>query len=106
MTVFRRLNWEMLGAYGIHTSVFPSAHCSGAFCAPFAMRLALPEKQWVWRFLSVMAVLIATATVYGRYHYLADAAAGLAIAVAAIGVAWFLENRRRSALAVGGLGSG
>jgi membrane-associated phospholipid phosphatase len=47
-----------------------------------------------------MAVMIATATVYGRYHYLADAVAGLAIAVAAIGVAWFIENRRRSVLAV------
>jgi membrane-associated phospholipid phosphatase len=106
MTVFRQLNWKMLGAYGIHTSVFPSAHCSGAFCAAFAMRMALPEKQWAWRFLSVMAVMIATATVYGRYHYLADAAAGLAIAVFAMGVPWLLENRRRSALAVGRLGSG
>jgi membrane-associated phospholipid phosphatase len=105
-TVFRRLNWAMLGSYGIHTSVFPSAHCSGAFCAAFAMRLALPEKKWVWRFLSVMAVLIATATVYGRYHYLADAAAGLAIAVLAIGLAGFLENRGRSGLAVDRLGSG
>jgi membrane-associated phospholipid phosphatase len=100
MSVFRRLNLDMLGAYGIHTSVFPSAHASGAFCAAFAMRLALPEKKWVWRFLLVMAVLIATVTVYGRYHYLADALAGLAIAVAAIGVAWFIENRRRSVLAI------
>ena len=105
-TVFRRLNWAMLGSYGIHTSVFPSAHCSGAFCAAFAMRLALPEKKWVWRFLLFMSVMIATATVYGRYHYLADAAAGLAIAVFAIGLAWFLENRRRSGLAVSRLDSG
>ena len=99
-SAFRRLNLDMLGAYGIHTSVFPSAHSSGAFCAAFAMRLALPEKKWVWRFLLVMAVLIATVTVYGRYHYLADAVAGLAIAVVAIGVAWFIENRRRSVLAI------
>jgi membrane-associated phospholipid phosphatase len=105
MTVFRQVNWKMLGAYGIHTSVFPSAHCSGAFCAAFAMRLALPEKKWVWRFLLFMAVMIATATVYGRYHYLADAVSGLAIAVFAIGLAWLLENRRDSALGVGRLGS-
>jgi hypothetical protein len=30
-TPFRRFNWLMLGGYGIHTSVFPSAHVSGAF---------------------------------------------------------------------------
>jgi membrane-associated phospholipid phosphatase len=85
-TVFRRLNWWMLGGYGIHTSVFPSAHVSGAFSAAFAMRRVLPEKLWPGRFLLVMAILIATATVYGRYHYFADAAAGLGLALAAEGI--------------------
>ena len=83
-TVFRRFNWWMLGGYGIHTSVFPSAHVAGAFSAALGMWIALPERRWVARFLFVMAVLIATATVYGRYHYLADAAAGLVMAVLAL----------------------
>jgi membrane-associated phospholipid phosphatase len=86
-TVFRRFNWWMLGGYGIHTSVFPSAHVAGAFSAFFGMRIALPEHKWVARFLLVMAILIATATVYGRYHYLADALAGFAMAVLAFLVA-------------------
>ena len=85
-TVFRRFNWWMLGGYGIHTSVFPSAHVAGAFSAAFGMWRALPEHRWVARFLLVMAILIATATVYGRYHYVADAAAGLAMAVLALAV--------------------
>jgi membrane-associated phospholipid phosphatase len=84
-TVFRRFNWWMLGGYGIHTSVFPSAHVAGAFSAAIGMWFALPERRWVARFLLVMAVLIATATVYGRYHYLADAAAGLGMAILALG---------------------
>jgi len=83
ITIFRRFNWGLLGSYGIHTSVFPSAHVSGAFSAALAMRHALPEKRWAWRFLLLMAVLITTATIYGRYHYLADGAAGLALALAA-----------------------
>jgi membrane-associated phospholipid phosphatase len=82
-TVFRRFNWWMLGGYGIHTSVFPSAHVAGAFSAFLGMWRALPEHRWVARFLLVMAILIATATVYGRYHYLADAGAGLLMAVLA-----------------------
>lgn len=83
-TIFRRFNWFLLGGYGIHTSVFPSAHVSGAFAAAFGMLRALPEKPWVGRSLLVMAVVIATATVYGRYHYVVDAVAGFAVSVVAL----------------------
>lgn len=84
VTVFRQFNWWLLGGYGIHTSVFPSAHVAGAFSAAFGMLRSLPEKPWVGRFLMVLAVLIATATVYGRYHYSADAMAGLAMSLVAL----------------------
>ncbi len=84
-SVFRSFNWSMLGGYGIHTSVFPSAHVSGAFAGAFGMVLLLPERKWIGRGLTVLATLIATATVYGRYHYAVDAVAGFAIAA---GAAW------------------
>ena len=83
-TIFRRFNWFLLGGYGIHTSVFPSAHVSGAFAAAFGVGQALPEKPWVSRCLLAIAVLIATATVYGRYHYVVDAVAGFAVSVVAL----------------------
>lgn len=82
-TPFRRFNWKLLGGYGIHTSVFPSAHVSGAFSGALAMIRLLPEHRWVGRFLLALAVSIATATVYGRYHYAADAVAGLCAAAGA-----------------------
>jgi hypothetical protein len=96
-TIFRHFNWWMLGGYGIHTSVFPSAHVAGAFSAAFGMRIALPEHRWVWRCLLVMAILIATATVYGRYHYLADACAGLAMAGAGLILSRVLATYPRKA---------
>ena len=80
-TVFRSFNLWMLGNYGIHTSVFPSAHVAGAFAAAFGAWRTLPERRWVGRCLLVVASLIAVATVYGRYHYLADALAGLLVAL-------------------------
>ena len=86
VTVFRRFNWFLLGGYGIHTSVFPSAHVSGAFAAAWSMMRALPEKPWVGRGLLVLAILIAVATVYGRYHYAVDAVAGFGVSVAALGI--------------------
>lgn len=94
-TVFRRFNWWMLGNCGIHTSVFPSAHVAAAFSAAFGMRQALPERKWVSRFLAIMAVLIAVATVYGRYHYLADAAAGFSVAVFAFAIDAVVQRVRR-----------
>jgi membrane-associated phospholipid phosphatase len=72
-----------LGNYGIHTSVFPSAHVAGAFAAAFGAFRTLPERRWVGRLLLTIACLIAVATIYGRYHYIADAVAGLAVAVVA-----------------------
>ncbi len=94
VTVFRRFNLGLVGNYGIHMSVFPSAHCSGAFAAAFAMREILPEEPWVWRGLIVLAASIATATVYGRYHYAADAGAGIAVAL----VSWAIARTRRVTL--------
>jgi membrane-associated phospholipid phosphatase len=91
-TPFRSFNLWLLGGWGIHTSVFPSAHVSGAFSAALAMRRLLPEKPWAWRFLMALAVLIALATVYGRYHYLVDALAGVGVALAA-----FAATRPRAA---------
>jgi membrane-associated phospholipid phosphatase len=82
-TIFRRFNYGVLGKYGIHTSVFPSAHVSGSMAAALAMRRLLPDRPWVWRGLLALAILIATATVYGRYHFSVDAAAGLTLAVLA-----------------------
>ena len=51
-----------------------------ALATAFGMRQALPERKWVYRTLFVMSGLIAVATVYGRYHYLADATYGAVIA--------------------------
>jgi membrane-associated phospholipid phosphatase len=81
-SIFRHFNLWMLGNYGIHTGVFPSAHVAGAFSAAFGMRRALPEHKWVSRLLFVMAALIGAATFYGRYHYAVDAAAGFLLACA------------------------
>jgi membrane-associated phospholipid phosphatase len=92
-TIFRHFNLWLLGNCGIHTSVFPSAHVGAAFSVAFGMWRALPERKWVSRLLFAMASLIALATVYGRYHYLADAVAGCLMAVIALAVGAMRDNR-------------
>ena len=83
ITPMRRFNLWILRGYGIHSSVFPSAHVSSAFSAAWALFWLLPEKgKFGWMML-VYAVSVAVATIYGRYHYAADAVAGLGVSVIA-----------------------
>jgi membrane-associated phospholipid phosphatase len=79
----RQLNLWLVNGYGIHSSVYPSAHVSSAFSAAWALLLVLPEKKRLGLGMLTYAVCVSIATVYGRYHYAADVAAGFWISVAA-----------------------
>jgi membrane-associated phospholipid phosphatase len=93
ITALRQLNLWLVNGYGIHSSVFPSAHVSSVFSAAWALFAFLPErKRYGWGML-VYAVSVSVATVYGRYHYAADVGAGMAISL--IPAAMILLARRR-----------
>jgi membrane-associated phospholipid phosphatase len=92
-SAIRRLNLWLLGDYGIHSSVFPSAHVSSAFSATWALFGFLPERRRIGWGMLVYATSVAVATVYGRYHYAVDAVAGIAISL--IPGAMILLARRR-----------
>lgn len=97
MSALRAFNLKILGAYGIHMSVFPSGHAAAAFSCAFAVRRLLPEHRPAGRLFLLLAVLIAVATVYGRYHFAIDTLAGLAMACMAAAA-----QRLRRARPVGG----
>lgn len=84
VTPFREFNLWLLRGYGIHSSVFPSAHVSSVFAAAWAFMLYLPERRWIGLGMLIYAVSVAIATVYGRYHYAVDAVAGFAVSVLAV----------------------
>lgn len=81
ITFFRRINLLVLNSLDIRASVFPSGHVTVAFSSAFACMAALPERRFLGRLLLVFATLVAVATVYARYHFAVDAAAGFAIAL-------------------------
>jgi membrane-associated phospholipid phosphatase len=80
-TSLRRLNLWLVGDYGIHSSVFPSAHVSSAFSAVWALFAFLPERKKIAWGMLIYECSVAIATVYGRYHYAADAIAGVAVSL-------------------------
>jgi membrane-associated phospholipid phosphatase len=79
----------------VHGAAFPSAHVAGSMVALLA---AYRYRRWFFWVCLPFFASMCVATVYGRYHYVADVLAG--IAVGAIGFAagsWLME--RKGALA-------
>lgn len=79
----------------VHGAAFPSAHVAGSMVALLA---AYRFRRWLFWVCLPFFASMCVATVYGRYHYVADVLAG--IAVGAIGFAagsWLME--RKGALA-------
>jgi membrane-associated phospholipid phosphatase len=83
MTIFRRFNLAILGQYGIHSSVFPSAHVSSAFACAWGLLITMPDRRRYAAIASIFAFSVAIATIYGRYHFAVDALAGFAISFCA-----------------------
>jgi membrane-associated phospholipid phosphatase len=89
MTALRRFNIWILNGYGIHSSVFPSAHVSSAFSAAWALLMYLPDRKRYGVGMLVYAVSVSVAAVYGRYHYAVDVLAGFGVSVVAGGIVHF-----------------
>lgn len=87
VTPFRRFNLFLVRGYGIHSSVFPSAHVSSAFSAAWALLVYLPKRKRFGWGMAIYSVSVAIATVYGRYHYAVDAVAGFGVSLIAGAVA-------------------
>lgn len=89
----RRANLGVVNGYGIHSSVFPSAHVSSALSAAIGMVLCLPEKPWFGRGLLIYAAIVSIAVIYGRYHYAIDSVAGIIVALAAWTLYRYMERQ-------------
>lgn len=75
----------------VHGAAFPSAHVAGSMVAMLAARRYRP---WLFWTCLPFFICMCVATVYGRYHYVADVLAG--IVVGAIGWAagqWLMERK-------------
>jgi membrane-associated phospholipid phosphatase len=68
---------ELIEHYGrVHGAAFPSAHVAGSMVAMLA---AHRYKPWLYWICLPFFLAMCVATVYGRYHYVADVIAGIAV---------------------------
>jgi len=78
--LLRRWNFWLLDHYSVQACIFPSGHVAAATAVALAVRRHVPKLGWLF---VLLAASVAVATVYGRYHYVADAAAGALVGIAA-----------------------
>ncbi len=88
--LFRIMNFWILGQYGIQASVFPSGHVAAVTATALSVRAYLPRLGVIFL---IMALSIAAATVFERYHYAADAVAGALIGLAAFQISNCVHKR-------------
>jgi membrane-associated phospholipid phosphatase len=79
----RRLNLRVLDHMSVQLNTFPSGHVATAFAAALTAAAAVPVAGAL---LAFTAFAILLASVVGRYHYIADVLAGLAVSVVAFAV--------------------
>ncbi len=83
---------DLIERFGrVHGGAFPSAHVAGSMVAILA---SWRYRRWLFWACLPFFISMCVATVYGRYHYVADVLAG--IVVGAIGFAaggWLMERR-------------
>jgi membrane-associated phospholipid phosphatase len=92
VTAIRQLNLWILEKGTIHSGVFPSAHVSSAFSAAWAMFFVLPRRKILAWGMVFYAGSVSVATVYGRYHYVADVIAGFGVSCVAAAIFWYCSR--------------
>ncbi len=88
----RTLNLDILNRATIHAGVFPSAHVSSAFSATWALYFIFPKRRWLGHLMLFYALSVSIATIYGRYHYVADVLAGFGISLLGLWVAIAMKD--------------
>ena len=75
----------------VHGAAFPSAHVAGSMVALVA---SWHYRRWLFWITLPFFLSMCVATVYGRYHYVADVLAGLAVgAIGFMTGEWLLRQK-------------
>jgi membrane-associated phospholipid phosphatase len=76
-------NAWFLGRFAHGWNTFPSGHAAGAMATALSVAAAVPAAGFP---MLLVATSIAIGTMTGRYHYVADTVAGVALALVVVGI--------------------
>jgi membrane-associated phospholipid phosphatase len=78
-SIIRKLNVNVLDRASVQWNTFPSGHTAASFAVALAVGIDPPAAGLIF---ALIAISIAIGSVVGRYHYAADALAGVLVALA------------------------
>jgi len=78
--LLRHMNVWVLDRFSVQACLFPSGHAAAVTATALAV---CAHRRRVGILFCITALSVAAATVYGRYHYLADAVAGVLVGIVA-----------------------
>ncbi|MGO8736762.1 MAG: phosphatase PAP2 family protein [Terriglobia bacterium] len=84
--LLRHMNLWLRDRFSVQACLFPSAHAAAVTATALAVRAFKPRLGVLF---CIAALSVAATTVYGRYHYMADAVAGVFVGAVA-----FVVTRR------------
>jgi membrane-associated phospholipid phosphatase len=87
----RAMNLWILKRYSVQACIFPSGHVAAGVATALAVRARRP---WLGALFLLAAAGIAAGTVFGRYHYAADALAGALVGVTAYALSAALHRSK------------
>ena len=87
--LLRHMNVWVLNRLSVQVCLFPSGHAAAVTATALAVRAYRPRLGILF---CVVALSVAAATVYGRYHYSADALAGVLVGVVAFAVSRYTRR--------------
>ncbi|MGA8143707.1 MAG: phosphatase PAP2 family protein [Candidatus Acidiferrales bacterium] len=83
---------ELIERFGrVHGGAFPSAHVAGSTVAILA---SWRYRRWLFWLCLPFFLSMCVATVYGRYHYVADVLAGIVVGALGFAAGSWLMNRK------------
>src|SRR5205823_3131831 len=89
-STLRQLNLWLLHRNGDQASLFPSGHVASVTATALVVRAVWPHVGWIFL---LAAASVTVATVVGRYHYAADAVAGVLVGVIAFVISNGIHQR-------------
>jgi membrane-associated phospholipid phosphatase len=89
--LLRHMNLWVLNRLSVQACLFPSAHAAAVTATALVVRAYRPRFGILF---CIAALSVAVATVYGRYHYAVDAAAGTLVGIAAFAVSRRIHPRQ------------
>jgi membrane-associated phospholipid phosphatase len=89
--LLRHMNLWVLNRLSVQACLFPSAHAAAVTATALAVRAYRPRLGILF---CVAALSVALATIYGRYHYAADAVAGALVGITAFAVSRRIHPRQ------------